>query len=317
MISQILSRKNRLAASSNDDVAELQECRSKLDAISRSQAVIEFNLDGTVIAANDNFLSAVGYELHEIVGQHHRMFVDPAEHQTAEYLQFWETLNRGDFHSGQFRRIRKDGSEIWIQAMYYPVIGLSGRPEKVVKFASDITEKVKLEQRTKDAGLAVSSSIEQMVATIAEISGHVSQTATQATNTEEAVEGTAASVRNLAESSREIEKVVELIRILAEQTNLLALNATIESARAGEAGKGFAVVANEVKELAKQTATATENIDASVTVIQNLVQESVQSTERVTDSIRTVTESMTSVASAVEEQSMTMKSLSETASQLC
>jgi len=156
-----------------------------------------------------------------------------------------------------------------------------------------------------------------MVATISEISGHVSQTSVQAAATEEAVNATAGSVDDLAQSSREIEKVVELIRSLAEQTNLLALNATIESARAGEAGKGFAVVANEVKELAKQTASATESIDSSVTHIRDLIAKSVQSTDSVSESIRTVTESMTSVASAVEEQSMTMKSLSNTASQLC
>jgi methyl-accepting chemotaxis protein len=155
-----------------------------------------------------------------------------------------------------------------------------------------------------------------MLTTISDISSHVSQTAGLARETESAVDKAATSVKKLDECSREIEKIVELIRNLAEQTNLLALNATIESARAGEAGKGFAVVANEVKELAKQTAMATENIDSSVTEIRELVSENVDSTSRVSDSIRGVTESMTSVASAVEEQSATMHSLHETATQL-
>ena len=314
MISVISRNKNR-----NDELdlaAELQECKSKLDAIGRSQAVIEFEMNGTIVTANDNFLAALGYSLGEIVGQHHRMFVSRQERESQEYVQFWETLNCGEFHSGEFLRIRKDGSEIWIQAMYYPIMGPDGRPRKVVKFASDITAQVELRKRTANAGTTVSDSINQMAATISEISNHVTQTADLTTATQHEVDRTAASVRTLDESSQEIEKVVDLIRTLAEQTNLLALNATIESARAGEAGKGFAVVANEVKELAKQTATATDNIDASVSSIRQLVVENVESTNNVLDSIRQVSEAMTSVASAVEEQSVTMRSLTETASQL-
>ena len=298
------------------DEKELHECKSKLNAISRSQAVIEFELDGTITYANDNFLNAVGYRLDEIVGKHHRMFVSPEERESSAYRQFWDSLNAGQFHAGKFLRIRKDGSDVWIQAMYYPIEGMDGKPAKVVKYATDITDQVLLQQRTGEAGSAVSSSIEQMVATIQEISGHVNQTATTASTTKHEVDATTESVNKLEESSRVIERVVELIRNLADQTNLLALNATIESARAGEAGKGFAVVANEVKELAKQTADATESIDSSVSTIRELISESVESTSRASDSIRSVNESMTSVASAVEEQSATMQALNVTAAEL-
>ena len=300
----------------SDNASELQECRSKLEAISKAQAVIEFELDGTIITANDNFLSAVGYRLDEIVGEHHRTFVADEERHSHAYSQFWNDLSSGTAKSGEFCRIRKDGKPIWISATYFPVIGLCGNPVKVVKFASDITSDVELRQRTSEAGAAVSGSIEQMVETINEISQHVNQTVSLANATESEVMTTSDSVGKLEESSRVIEKVVELIRSLADQTNLLALNATIESARAGEAGKGFAVVANEVKELAKQTAEATESIDASVTEIRELISHSVESTGHVTNSIRSVTESMTSVAAAVEEQSATMRSLHDTASQL-
>lgn len=318
MISGLLGRAKRIGGGSlNDsDAAELQECRSKLEAIGKSQAVIEFELDGTITHANQNFLQALGYTLDEIKGQHHRIFVAPEEADSPDYEQFWRALRSGEHFSGQFRRVRKNGQDIWIQAMYFPVTDANGTPYKVVKFASDITDQVLLQRRTSEAGVAVSTSMEQMVATVQEISGHVHQTADLASSTERAVDDTAGSVRKLDESSRVIEKVVELIRSLAEQTNLLALNATIESARAGEAGKGFAVVANEVKELAKQTADATQNIDTSVTEIRDLISKSVESTSRVTESIRGVTESMSSVASAIEEQSSTIQSLNETAGYL-
>ena len=122
-----------------------------------------------------------------------------------------------------------------------------GKPSKVVKFASDITEQVCLQKRAADAGVAVSSSIEEMVETISEISGHIHQTADMATTTEQQVDATTQSVTRLDESSREIEKIVELIRSLADQTNLLALNATIESARAGEAGRGLLSLLTKLK----------------------------------------------------------------------
>lgn len=120
--------------------ANHRDLQAKVDAISRSQAVIEFELDGTIITANDNFLDAVGYTLQEIQGQHHRIFCDSEYVGSADYRAFWERLNRGEFESGEFRRIRKDGDDIWIQASYNPIFGENGRPVKVIKFASDITE---------------------------------------------------------------------------------------------------------------------------------------------------------------------------------
>jgi methyl-accepting chemotaxis protein len=113
--------------------------KATLEAISKSQAVIEFDLDGTVITANENFLGAVGYRLEEIVGQHHRMFVEPHYAESAEYRGFWERLRRGEFDAAEYKRIGKGGKEIWIQASYNPVHGPDGKPMKVVKFASDVT----------------------------------------------------------------------------------------------------------------------------------------------------------------------------------
>jgi methyl-accepting chemotaxis protein len=114
--------------------------RGKIDAIMRSQAVIEFKLDGTIITANENFLNALGYKLEEIVGQHHRMFVNPTYAQSPDYMRFWQELGQGKFQAAEYPRVGKGGKEIWIQASYNPIFDKSGKPVKIIKFATDITE---------------------------------------------------------------------------------------------------------------------------------------------------------------------------------
>lgn len=113
--------------------------QGQIDAIGKSQSVIEFNMDGTVVDANDNFLTTMGYSLNEIQGQHHSMFVDTVYERSAEYKNFWTKLNKGEYVSGEFKRLAKGGKEVWIQASYNPILDVNGRPSKVVKFATDIT----------------------------------------------------------------------------------------------------------------------------------------------------------------------------------
>ena len=115
------------------------DAKGQLAAISRSQAVIEFNLDGKVLSANSNFCQALGYELGEIVGHHHRMFVASNEANSGEYSDFWSALKRGEYRAAEFKRIGKGGREVWIQATYNPILDDEGRPYKVVKYATDIT----------------------------------------------------------------------------------------------------------------------------------------------------------------------------------
>src|SRR3954471_7150302 len=110
-------------------------------AISRSQAVIEFNMDGTIITANQNFLNTVGYRLDEIQGKHHAMFVTAQERGSPEYSAFWAKLNRGEFQAAEYKRIAKGGREVWIEASYNPILDSANRPRKVIKFATDITAK--------------------------------------------------------------------------------------------------------------------------------------------------------------------------------
>ena len=128
------------------------DAHSQLDAIGRAQAVIEFKLDGTIITANENFCRALGYSLDEIVGRHHRMFVDPAYAASGEYQQFWETLRRGEGMAAEYRRLGKGGREVWIQASYNPIFDLNGKPYKVVKYATDATDATARKEAVKVLG---------------------------------------------------------------------------------------------------------------------------------------------------------------------
>jgi methyl-accepting chemotaxis protein len=326
----------------------------KLAALDRSQAVAEFDLDGTILTANDNFLRATGYALDEVQGRHHSMFVTAADRDGGADREFWARLARGEYHAGEFKRVGKGGREVWISGVYSPLFDHNGRPYKVVKFATDVTAQVRtrldlhalVERLTASAdavaaasrGLStvsehmaanadetatqanvasaaaeqvsrniatVATGTEEMGASIKEIAKSASEAARVATAAVRVAEKTNATVAKLGESSAEIGNVVKVITSIAQQTNLLALNATIEAARAGEAGKGFAVVANEVKELAKQTARATEDIGRRIEAIQTDTRSAVEAIGQISGVINQINDIQTTIAGAVEEQTAT------------
>jgi methyl-accepting chemotaxis protein len=151
------------------------ELEGVVAALHRSQAVIEFSLDGMILTANDNFLKAMGYSLSEIQGRHHRLFVDPDYANSAEYEAFWRSLREGQFIASKFRRIGRGGREVWIQASYNPVLDAEGRPCKVIKFAADVTEveheRVRFDeerQRTEAEQTAVVSALADGLGRLAE-----------------------------------------------------------------------------------------------------------------------------------------------------
>ena len=121
-------------------ILRLSDERAIIDALNHSQAMIEFSMDGTILSANENFLRLTGYNLGEIRGQHHRLFVDKAEAASPAYQAFWDSLRAGQFQRADYMRLAKDGTEVWIQATYNPILGRDGKPVRVIKFATDITQ---------------------------------------------------------------------------------------------------------------------------------------------------------------------------------
>jgi len=252
-----------------------REHENLITALVRSTAVIEFDLGGHVLTANDRFLGGMGYSLAQIQGKHHRMFCEPQEYNSAEYQNFWNRLNNGEFVAARFKRVDSCGHVVWLEATYNPVMDANERLYKVVKFATVITDQVNREQTVADAAnIAYTTSLQtdnsaQRGTTV--VTQAVEVMRDLATHMQQAGEG----IEALNAQSQVIGTIVKTISGIAEQTNLLALNAAIEAARAGEQGRGFAVVADEVRQLASRTSKATEEIVGVVRQNQDMARDAV------------------------------------------
>ncbi|HBV40363.1 MAG TPA: pili assembly chaperone, partial [Erwinia sp.] len=213
-----------------------------------------------------------GYGLEQIVGRHHRMFCSPEVYNSREYSEFWQKLQRGDFVSGEFPRVNSKGETIWLRATYNPIFDSNNKLYEVVKFATDVTAQVEKNQQEREAvdhaykaaqetrqntrlGVSV---IENSVARMNEVASEMHK-----------VSG---DINGLSSQSGKIGEIVETIRSIANQTNLLALNAAVEAARAGTHGRSFAVVANEVRSLAANINTASQEIAGMIDRNQQLAQ---------------------------------------------
>ncbi|RMQ42654.1 Biofilm dispersion protein BdlA [Pseudomonas cichorii] len=253
------------------------EAKNKLQALDRAMAVIEFDLEGRILCANDNLTRLMGYSEKELVGKNHRMLCPQEISSSSEYADFWKRLNKGEFFSGQFKRVNRHGQILWLEASYNPVYDVNGKLWKIIKFASDITARV--EQHERDSNSAAQAyHISVQTRKVTEQGTQViQQAATEMRQISVNIEDSSRIITQLGERSEQITAIVNTIRSIAEQTNLLALNAAIEAARAGDQGRGFAVVADEVRQLAGRTSRSTAEISEMIGVIQNETRQAIDS----------------------------------------
>lgn len=448
-----------------------------IDAIRQTLAVVEVELDGTVLSASQPFLDIMGHDVEEVTGAHHSIFTSPEYAASAAYRDFWDKLGLGQTVVGRFPRCTKDGRTVWLHGLATPVLDDLGNISKLVFLAYDVTTDVErnqlnvrfasmienlttpalfldlefqvqyvnpalvallsgldahlpvqahelpgtnldrlhadlrpIREMAKDPSrlpakvqlqigdetvfldfvaindphhrhlgsmatwrvvtetvatrralddnalslgeasdelasvakllsensadtnrrantvastsevvtanvASVAASADQMSATVREIARSANDAARVAMTAVDAAQQTNSTVAQLGASSAEIGNVIKVITSIAQQTNLLALNATIEAARAGEAGKGFAVVANEVKELAKQTATATEDISKKIEAIQGDTKRAVEAIQQISDIIGQINDYQNTIAGAVEEQAATTNEIARNAAE--
>ncbi|KAB0498556.1 methyl-accepting chemotaxis sensory transducer with Pas/Pac sensor [Pseudomonas vancouverensis] len=252
-----------------------REHENLIGALVRSTAVIEFDLNGIVLTANDRFLNGMGYSLAQIKGKHHRMFCEPAEASSAEYQNFWRRLNAGEYVAARFKRVDSHGRSVWLEASYNPVLDANNVLYKVVKFATVITDQVNQEQAVAEAANIAFSTSQQTDQTAQRGNTVVTQAVEVMRDLAKHMQTAGDGIEALNEQSLVIGTIVKTISGIAEQTNLLALNAAIEAARAGEQGRGFAVVADEVRQLASRTSQATDEIVVVVRQNQEMARNAV------------------------------------------
>ena len=246
------------------------EYEGKVSAINKAQAVIEFDMQGHVLAANDNFLSVMGYTLEDILGEHHRIFCETEYTHSAEYKRFWQKLNRGEFDSGRYKRFGNDGKEVWIQATYNPILDLNGKPYKVVKYASDVTEQVALENAVKTKAEQDGAKIRRLLESV-EKAAHGDLTSQIAVDGDEPLDHLAGGIRKMIGDLRQVigevvsaanglggasTSIAERSAVVATGTQ--ALGATVEEMNASIDGltKSIDTIAsntNNADQLAKST----------------------------------------------------------------
>ncbi len=247
-----------------------RDVASQLAAIGKSQAVIEFQMDGTIITANQNFLKAMGYTLEEVQGRHHSMFVEPKERASAEYGAFWDRLNRGEYVAGEYKRIGKNGNEVWIQGAYNPIIDQDGKPFKVVKFATEVTSRVQLEQEAEQRRKKSEELIHEVIESANQFAEGARVIAESSANLSDGAQTQAASVEEMTAA---VQQLTSAISVISESACGLRDQAGKTAALAGDAGKtrSEAVVAMRLIEKSSEQITDIIQVISEIASQTNLL----------------------------------------------
>jgi methyl-accepting chemotaxis protein len=305
------------------------EFEAKIDAIGKSQGTIEFNMDGTVITANQNFLNVLGYSLNEVKGQHHRTVCEPAYAQSNEYRMFWEKLNRGEFDTGQYKRFGKNGKEVWIQASYNPIMNLNGKPYKVFKFATDITAQKKMELNVQNTieeltnnsdGLSaaahqltslsttMSSNAEETSAQTGVVSGVSSEVSNNINSVASGMEEMAASIKEIAQSSTQAAQIAGQAVEESVKTNEIVSKLGVSSGEIGEVIKVINSIAEQTNLLAlnatieaARAGEAGKGFAVVANEVKELAKETAKATEDISKKIVTIQNDTESAVKAISE----------------
>ncbi len=229
-----------------DNVTDARKHEGMLLALDKAQAIIEFSMDGEIIHANQNFLKTFDYRLEDIVGQRHSMFVDPAATQSVEYRLFWDKLGRGEYDAGQYKRIARGGREVWIQASYNPILDSNGRPFKVVKYATDISEQRKVAERVRQISGIVASAASEMRATAEAMAKTAEQATRQAGSVATASQVASTNVQTVAAAGEELSASISEIARQVSQSTMITQQAVAETDRTSTSIQTLAEAAQKI-----------------------------------------------------------------------
>lgn len=295
-----------IAANITEFVEKSHEAQDTLNAVNCSMATIEFDTNGNIVEANENFLKTVGYTPEEIKGKHHKIFCDPSFVQSNEYALFWDRLRKGEFVAGKFKRFGKNDKEVWLEASYNPILDARGEVYRVIKFATDITPQILNDRENMHIASSMARENDGLTTEGTKV---IEKTTENMRQISEMMRTSSSLVASLGSQSDEITSIIQTIKDIADQTNLLALNAAIEAARAGEYGRGFAVVADEVRKLAERTSQSIAEITSTINSIRDV-------TGQVVESIKTSIHQVNDGAKLAGEAKEFMDKLRESASKV-